>query len=64
MARPCSYPRELRERAVRLVLETAGECDSEFAAIVSISGNWGSARRKHCVNGFGGLKLMPGSALV
>ena len=41
MARPSSYPRELRERAVRLVAETAGEYDSEFAAIVSIAGKLG-----------------------
>jgi transposase len=41
MARPSSYPRELRERAVRLVLETTGEYDSEFAAIVSIAGKLG-----------------------
>jgi transposase len=31
------YPREVRERAVRLVLEHACERDSEWAAIVSIA---------------------------
>ena len=37
MGRPSSYPRELRERAVRMVLETRAEYATEFAAIVSIS---------------------------
>jgi transposase len=37
MGRPSSYPKELRERAVRMVLETKGEYESEFTAIVSIS---------------------------
>jgi len=31
------YPREVRERAVRMVREHAGEHDSEWAAIVSIA---------------------------
>ncbi len=37
MGRPSSYPKELRERAVRMVLETKAEYPSEFTAIVSIS---------------------------
>ena len=37
MGRPSSYPREMRERAVRLVIETKHEYDSEFVAIASIS---------------------------
>jgi transposase len=37
MGRPASYPRELRERAVRLVLETKCEYPNEFTAIVSVS---------------------------
>ncbi len=37
MGRPSSYPRELRERAVRMVLETRTEHANEFSAIVSIS---------------------------
>jgi transposase len=37
MGRPSSYPREMRERAVRLVLETKHEYDSEFVAISSVS---------------------------
>lgn len=37
MGRPSSYPRELRERAVRMVLETRNEHPNEFSAIVSIS---------------------------
>ena len=37
MARPSKYPRELRERAVRLVAESKGEYPSEFEAIRSIA---------------------------
>jgi transposase len=41
MGRPPSYPKELRDRAVRLVLETKAEYPTEFAAIVSIAGKLG-----------------------
>ncbi len=41
MARPSSYPRELRERAVRLVMESKSESPSEFEAIRSIAGKLG-----------------------
>jgi transposase len=41
MARPSSYPPELRERAVRLVLESKGEYPSEFEAIRTIAGQLG-----------------------
>jgi transposase len=37
MARPSSYPPELRERAIRLVAETKDEYPSEFNAIESIA---------------------------
>lgn len=37
MGRPSAYPRELRERAVRLVAETKGDYPSEFAAIASVA---------------------------
>ncbi|MCU1658085.1 MAG: family transposase [Pseudonocardiales bacterium] len=37
MARPSSYPRELRERAIRMVAETKSEYPSEFAAIESVA---------------------------
>ncbi len=37
MGRPPSYPKELRERAVRMVLETKAEYSTEFTAIGSIS---------------------------
>lgn len=36
MGRPSSYPRELRERAIRMVIETRSEYPTEFTAIVSI----------------------------
>ena len=41
MARPSKYPAELRERAVRLVVESKGEYPSEFVAIRSIAGKLG-----------------------
>lgn len=37
MGRPSAYPRELRERAVRMVAETKGDYPSEFAAIGSVA---------------------------
>ncbi len=38
------YPQELRERAVRMVLEHGGEYPSEWAALGSISGKLGISR--------------------
>jgi transposase len=41
MARPVKYPRELRERAVRMVMEHRDEYDSEFEAMRSIAAKLG-----------------------
>jgi len=41
MARPSSYPRELRERAVRMVQESKADYGSEFEAIRSIASKLG-----------------------
>jgi len=41
MSRPTKYPRELRERAVRMVLEHRDEYDSEWEAMRSIAGKLG-----------------------
>ena len=41
MARPSSYPRELRERAVRMVIESTGDYSSEFEAIRSVAAKLG-----------------------
>ena len=43
MARPSRYPRELRERAVRMVLESRAEYASEYEAIRSIAAKLGIA---------------------
>ena len=40
---PKQYPRELRERAVRLVIEHRGEYATEYAAIRSIAAKLGVA---------------------
>ncbi|UYM05629.1 IS3 family transposase [Solicola gregarius] len=41
MARPSKYPRELRERAVRMVLDSKDDYPSEFEAIRSIAAKLG-----------------------
>ena len=41
MARPTKYPRELRERAVRLVIESKDDYPSEFEAIRTTAGRLG-----------------------
>ena len=41
MARPSRYPPELRERAIRMVLESQAEYRSEYEAIRSISAKLG-----------------------
>ena len=41
MARPSKYPTELRERAVRLVIEVRGDHPSESAVIKSVAAKLG-----------------------
>lgn len=41
MARPSRYPRELRERSVRMVMESKADYPSEFEAIRSIASKLG-----------------------
>ena len=41
MARPTKYPRELRERAVRMVAEVRPDYPSEHAAMIAVSGMLG-----------------------
>ena len=41
MTRPTRYPQEMRERAVRMVMEHRGEHPSEWAAMCSIASKFG-----------------------
>ena len=41
MTRPTRYPQEMRERAVRMVMEHRGEHPSEWAALCSIASKFG-----------------------
>jgi len=52
MGRRSKYPAELRERAVRLVLEQQPTHPSEWAAITSIAEKM-AARRRRCASGSG-----------
>lgn len=45
MSRRGRYPREVRDRAVRMVLEHADDHESQWAAIVSIAVLAGNAQR-------------------
>jgi transposase-like protein len=45
------YSVELRQRAVRLVVESRSEYESEWAAISSIAASWESALRRRYAHG-------------
>lgn len=46
-----SYPKEMRERAVRLVQEVRAEPTSEWAAMESVAENLGSGLRRPFTTG-------------
>ena len=48
MTSPTRYPQELRERAVRMVLEHGGQYPSEWAVLGSISAKLGITRETLC----------------
>ena len=56
------YPQELRERAVRMVLEHRGEYPSEWAAIKSIAEKFGVHHETRADCGCGGQRSTPVSA--
>ena len=45
------YPDELRERAVRMVVEISGQHDSEWAAISEVARLLGVGLPRRCANG-------------
>jgi transposase len=50
------YPPELRERAVRMVAEIAGEHESEWAAMTRVSELLGVGTRRRFESGCAGLR--------
>lgn len=62
MARPSTYPRELRERAIRMVAETKGDYASEFAAIESVARKLGIGSAETLRKWIRRAEIEPGSA--
>ena len=51
MNSPARYSSEVRDRAVRLVLEHQGEHDSQWSAIISVASKLSGARRRRYASG-------------
>ena len=56
---PAKYPRELRERAVRMVAEVRPDYPSEYAAMTAVAGMLGVGSQKRSAAGFAASRLMP-----
>ena len=61
MGRPSKYSPELRERAVRMVFEHAGEYPSQWAAIRSVGEKLGMQHRGACGGGCARRNAIPAS---
>lgn len=53
------YPRELRERAVRMVAEVTPDYGSQWAAINAVAQSWVSGRRRRCARESARPRPMP-----
>ncbi|ART24937.1 Transposase [Escherichia coli] len=63
MTKNTRFSPEVRQRAVRMVLESQGEYDSQWAAICSIAQRL-AVRRRLCVCGFVSMSGIPGVVMV
>jgi hypothetical protein len=61
MARPNTYPRKLRERAIHMVAELRHDYPSEHAAMTRWLECSAPVRPRHCAPGFVGNKSTPGA---
>lgn len=59
MARPSKYPRELRERAMRMVAEVRPDYGSEYEAIRVGAKKLGIGPRSRCASGSARPRSMP-----
>ncbi|STJ46264.1 IS1203 transposase orfA [Escherichia coli] len=63
MTKNTRFSPEVRQRAIRMVLESQDEYDSQWAAICSIAPKIGCTRRL-CVSGFASMSGIPGAVMV
>jgi transposase len=63
MSRPSPYPRELRERAVRMVAEVRPNYESEHAAIGAVAHKLGIGTAERCASGSARLRSTPANGL-
>ena len=63
MTKNTRFSPEVRQRAVRMVLESQGEYHSQWAAICSIAPKIGCTPET-CVSGFASMSGIPGAVMV
>ncbi|EYV45730.1 hypothetical protein BX45_07255 [Escherichia coli O145:NM str. 2010C-3510] len=65
MTKNTRFSPEVRQRAVRMVLESQGEYDSQWATICSIAPKIGcNTGAVHCVSGDASMSGIPGAVMV